>query len=102
MADYEFKAASLDGFGMDWPVSYADVKPYYDRIERFIGVSGSTDGFPQMPDGPFLPPMPLNCAESIFFAAAKSLGWPVCHRRLSQLTVPHNGRPPCHYCSRRP
>jgi choline dehydrogenase-like flavoprotein len=42
--------------------------------------------------------MPLNCAETIFFAAAKRLGWPVCHRRLSQLTVPHNGRPPCHYC----
>ena len=62
------------------------MKPYYDRIESFIGVSGSRDGFAQMPDGPFLPPMPMNCAETIFFAAAKSLGWPVCHRRLSQLT----------------
>lgn len=98
MADYEFKAASLDGYGMNWAVSYADMKPYYDRIESFIGVSGSKDGFPQFPDGPFLPPMPLNCAETIFSAAARSLGWPVCHRRLSQLTVPHNGRPPCHYC----
>jgi choline dehydrogenase-like flavoprotein len=98
MADYEFKAASLDGYGMNWAVSYADMKPYYDRIESFIGVSASKDGFPQFPDGPFLPPMPMNCAETIFFAAARSLGWPVCHRRLSQLTVPHNGRPPCHYC----
>ena len=98
MADYEFKAASLDGYGMDWAVSYADMKPYYDRIEQFIGVSGSRDGFPQFPDGPFLPAMPMNCAETIFFAAAKSLSWPVCHRRLSQLTVPHNGRPACHYC----
>lgn len=98
MADYEFKAASLDGYGMDWPIGYADIAPYYDRIESFIGVSGSRDGFAQMPDGPFLPPMPLNCAESIFFAAAKRLGWPVCHRRVSQLTVAHNGRPPCHYC----
>ena len=98
MADYEFKAASLDGYGMDWPIGYAEIAPYYDRIERFIGVSGSRDGFAQMPDGPFLPPMPMNCAETIFFAAARSLGWPVCHRRLSQLTVAHNGRPPCHYC----
>jgi choline dehydrogenase-like flavoprotein len=98
MADYEFKAASLDGYGMNWAVSYADMKPYYDRIESFVGVSGSKDGFPQFPDGPFLPPMPLNCAEAIFTAAARRLGWPVCHRRLSQLTVPHNGRPPCHYC----
>ena len=98
MADYEFKAASLDGYGMDWPVSYADMKPYYDRVEALIGVSGTQDGFPQMPDGPFLPAMPLNCAESVFFAAAKKLGWPVTHRRLAQLTRPHGGRPPCHYC----
>ena len=98
MADYEFKAASRDGYGMDWPVSYADMKPYYDRVERFIGVSASAEGLPQFPDGPFLPPMPLNCAETIFSAAAKSLGWRSTHRRLAQLTRMHNNRPPCHYC----
>ena len=98
MADYEFKAASLDGYGMNWAVSYADMKPYYDRIESFIGVSAAKEGFEQFPDGPFLPPMPLNCAESIFAAACRSLGWPWTHRRLAQLTRPHNGRPPCHYC----
>jgi choline dehydrogenase-like flavoprotein len=98
MADYEFKAASRDGWGMDWAVTYADMKPYYDRVESFIGVSASRDGFPQFPDGPFLPPMPLNCAESIFQAAAKNLAWPVTHRRLAQLTRMHNNRPPCHYC----
>lgn len=98
MGDYEFKAASLDGYGVNWPISYADIEPYYDRCESFIGVSGSRDGWPQFPDGPFLPAMPLNCAETIFFAAAKSLGWPVTRRRVSQLTRPLNGRPPCHYC----
>lgn len=98
MADYEFKAASRDGWGMDWAVSYADMKPYYDRVESFIGVSASLEGFPQFPDGVFLPPMPLNCAETIFTAAAKSLGWPTTHRRLAQLTRMHNNRPPCHYC----
>ncbi len=98
MADYEFKAASRDGYGMNWDVSYADMKPYYDRIESFIGVSAAYERFPQFPDGVFLPPMPLNCAETIFTAACTSLGWPSTHRRLAQLTRPHNGRPPCHYC----
>jgi choline dehydrogenase-like flavoprotein len=98
MADYEFKAASRDGYGMDWAVSYADMKPYYDRIESFVGVSGAVEHLPQFPDGVFLPPMPLNCAETIFTAACASLGWRSTHRRLSQLTRPHNGRPPCHYC----
>jgi choline dehydrogenase-like flavoprotein len=98
MADYEFKAASRDGYGMDWAVNYADMKPYYDRVERFIGVSGGMEGLPQFPDGVFLPPMALNCAESIFTAASKSLGWRTTHRRLAQLTRMHNNRPPCHYC----
>jgi len=98
MADYEFKAASRDGYGMDWAVSYADMKPYYDRIESFVGVSGAAENLPQFPDGVFLPPMSLNCAETIFTAACKALGWRSTHRRLSQLTRPHNGRPPCHYC----
>jgi choline dehydrogenase-like flavoprotein len=98
MADYEFKAASRDGYGMDWAVSYADMKPYYDRVESFIGVSAAMEGLPQFPDGVFLPPMPLNCAETIFTAAAKSLGWRSTHRRLAQLTRMHNNRPPCHYC----
>ncbi|HEY2435235.1 MAG TPA: GMC family oxidoreductase [Vicinamibacterales bacterium] len=98
MADYEFKAASRDGYGMDWAVSYGDMKPYYDRVESFVGVSGAREGWPQFPDGVFLPPMPLNCAETILTAACASLGWPSTHRRLSQLTQPHNGRPACHYC----
>jgi choline dehydrogenase-like flavoprotein len=98
MADYEFKAASRDGHGMDWPISYADIKPYYDRVESFIGVSAAIEGLPQFPDGVFLPPMPLNCAESIFTAAAKSLGWRSTQRRLAQLTQVHHGRPACHYC----
>jgi choline dehydrogenase-like flavoprotein len=98
MADYEFKAASRDGYGMDWAVSYADMKAYYDRVESFIGVSAAYEGFPQFPDGVFLPAMPLNCAETIFTSACRGLGWPSTHRRLAQLTRPHNGRPPCHYC----
>ncbi|MBV8834332.1 MAG: GMC family oxidoreductase, partial [Acidobacteriaceae bacterium] len=55
MADYEFKAASRDGYGMDWAISYSDLEPYYDRVESFIGVSGNREGLPQFPDGKFLP-----------------------------------------------
>ncbi|MBV9085493.1 MAG: GMC family oxidoreductase [Acidobacteriaceae bacterium] len=98
MADYEFKAASRDGYGMDWPLTYRELAPYYDRVEAFIGVSAAREGFPQFPDGVFLPPMPLNCAETIFTAACKNLGWPSTHRRLAQLTQVHHNRPPCHYC----
>ncbi len=98
MADYEFKAASRDGYGMDWAIGYAELAPYYDRVEEYIGVSGASLGLPQFPDGKFLPVMPLNCAEAIFTAASKSLGWPSTPRRLAQLTQLHNHRPPCHYC----
>ncbi len=98
MADYEFKAASRDGYGVDWPIGYADLAPYYERVEKFIGVSGAAEGLPQFPDGSFLPAMPLNCAEAIFSSACKSIGWPSTPRRLAQLTQMHNNRPPCHYC----
>ncbi|MGH9620878.1 MAG: GMC family oxidoreductase, partial [Bryobacteraceae bacterium] len=56
-SDYEFQASSRDGYGEDWPFSYAELKPFYDKVESYIGVSGSYEGLPQMPDGKFLPPM---------------------------------------------
>ena len=49
-SDFEFKAASRDGYGQDWPISYKDLEPYYDRIESYIGISGSYEGLPQLPD----------------------------------------------------
>lgn len=98
MSDFEFKAASRDGYGDDWPISYKDIAPYYDRVERWIGVSAAPANLPQFPDGVFQPPMPLNCAESIFEAACKKLGFPSTQRRVAQLTRMWNNRPPCHYC----
>jgi choline dehydrogenase-like flavoprotein len=97
-SDFDFKAASRDGYGENWPISYAEIAPYYDRVERFIGVSAATAGLPQFPDGVFLPPMPLNCAESIFEAACNKIGFPATPRRVAQLTRMLNNRPPCHYC----
>jgi choline dehydrogenase-like flavoprotein len=67
-------------------------------VEGFIGVSAAREGLAQFPDGVFLPPMPLNCAETIFTAACKKVGYRSTHRRLAQLTKMLNNRPPCHYC----
>ncbi|MBV8552197.1 MAG: GMC family oxidoreductase [Acidobacteriaceae bacterium] len=98
LSDLEFKAASRDGYGDNWPISYTDIAPYYDRVERFIGVSAARANFLQFPDGVFLPPMPLNCAETMFASAAGRLGLPATPRRVAQLTHMWNNRPPCHYC----
>ncbi len=97
-SDYDFKAASRDGYGEDWPISYADIAPYYDHVEDHIGVSGYAEGYPQLPDGKFLPGMPYNCAELIMRNTALKMGLPATHRRLAQLTRPHKGRAACHYC----
>lgn len=62
LSDYDFKAASRDGYGIDWPISYADIAPYYDRVDRYLGVSGHPEHIPQMPDGLFMRPLKLNYA----------------------------------------
>ena len=98
-SDYEFKAASRDGYGEDWPFSYKDLEPYYDKVESFIGVSGSREKLEQMPDGKFLPPMNLSCGgELAREVIGKKFGWVVMPDRVANLTVAHNGRPACHYC----
>ena len=98
-SDYEFKAASRDGFGEDWPISYKDLEPYYDKVESFIGVSGSREGLEQMPDGKFLPPMHLSCGGLLAREViGKKFGWAVIPDRVANLTQVHHGRPACHYC----
>jgi len=66
LSDYDFGAGRRDGKSIDWPIRYADISPWYDRVERFAGVSGSNEGLEQLPDGQFLPPMALNCLERAF------------------------------------
>ena len=98
-SDYEFKAASRDGYGEDWPLRYKDLEPFYDRVESFIGVSGSPEHLEQMPDGQFLPPMRLSCGSLLAKQVIeRKFGWRVMPDRVANLTVPHNGRPACHYC----
>lgn len=62
-SDYDFGANKRDGHGTDWPIRYADIAPWYDHVEEFIGVAGANEGLPQLPDGKFLPPFPLNVVE---------------------------------------
>ncbi|HJO37629.1 MAG: GMC family oxidoreductase [Vicinamibacterales bacterium] len=99
LSDYDMKAASRDGFGIDWPVDYATLAPYYDIAERFIGVSGRAEGLPQLPDGQFQPPMALTCGEELLKTAIRDeFGRALTIGRCAILTEDLNGRPKCHYC----
>ena len=99
LSDLDFKAASFDGYGEDWPISYKDVAPYYDIVEEYVGVCGKTEGLAHLPDGKFQPPMNLTCAEVQFCNRVRDkLGWVPMHTRSANLTRGINGRGPCHYC----
>ncbi|KAB7528816.1 GMC family oxidoreductase [Flagellimonas olearia] len=65
-SDIDFEANKNEGIAVDWPVRYKDIAPWYDKVEKFIGVSGENLGLPQLPDGQFEPMMELNCVEDLF------------------------------------
>ena len=94
----DFRRKSLDGLGDDWPIGYEDLAPFYDQVDRLIGVFGSRENLPNDPDGIFLPPPAPRCYERLVQRACKSLDIPCIPSRLSILTRPHGGRPACHYC----
>ena len=99
-SDLDFEANLRDGHGVDWPIRYADIAPWYSYVERFIGVSGEKLGLPQLPDGEFQPPMEMNAGEK-FVKAGIERTFPDRHvtiGRVAILTQPLNGRLPCHYC----
>lgn len=75
MSDYDFKAASRDGFGEDWPISYADLAPYYDRVEEFMGVYGTRENIGNLPDGKYCKEPKLTTAERAFKAGVEGR-WP--------------------------
>jgi choline dehydrogenase-like flavoprotein len=96
---YDFQRRTLDGLGDDWPITYDDLKPYYDKVDRLVGIFGSVENLPNEPDGVFMPPPKPRCYELLIKEAAEKLNIPVIPSRLSILTKPLNGRPACHYCS---
>lgn len=89
-SDLDFEANAKDGHGVDWPIRYKDIAPWYDYVESYIGVSGQAEGLPQLPDGKFLPPMELNCVEQQFRerVAEKFNGRKVTIGRVAHLTAP--------------
>jgi choline dehydrogenase-like flavoprotein len=99
LSDTDFKAASRDGYGDDWPFSYADLAPYYDIVERYVGISGAAERNEMLPDGQFLPPMQMICGEVRLRERMKAkFGRTLTIGRAAIVTQTHNGRAACHYC----
>jgi choline dehydrogenase-like flavoprotein len=100
-SDLDFEANLRQGIAIDWPIRYADIAPWYDYVEDFIGISGEPLGLSQLPDSKFLPPMQLNCAETaVRDAIAKHFGGErvLTIGRVAILTKDHRERAACHYC----
>ena len=103
LSDLDFKAATHDGFDADWPIDYAEIAPWYDKAEDWIGVSGNRDGLWYLPDGNFLPPMNLTCGEQMLRQGAVKTGRTGVAMRVAMLTAtkPQHtkyGRNKCHFC----
>jgi choline dehydrogenase-like flavoprotein len=100
LSEFDLEANARDGVGGDWPVRYADIAPWYDYVERHAGISGSREGLPQLPDGEFQPPMPLNCGEALIAGRLENLfdgRRRMIPGRVANLTQPLPGRSPCQY-----
>src|SRR5208282_2332678 len=88
-----------DGWGDDWPITYDDVAPYYDRVEKLIGVSGLSEGVYNTPCGKnLLPAFHPRCGEWLIKRGAEKLGIKVIPLQLAVLSQNYDGRPECHYC----
>ncbi len=104
-SDLDFEANKKDEHGVDWPIRYKDLKKWYDYVEDYVGVSGNSESIPHLPDGVFLPPIPMNAIElHLQESLRKSFSdRTVINGRVANLTKPKNGRGPCLYrnlCSR--
>ena len=100
LSEFDFEANAQDGIAVDWPIRYADVAPWYDYVESFAGIAGSPEGLPQLPDGQFLPAMPLNCAEEVVaerLAGSFDGRRHIIPGRVANLTQPLPGRLQCQY-----
>jgi choline dehydrogenase-like flavoprotein len=100
-SDLDFEANLKDGHGIDWPIRYKDIAPWYDYVEKFIGVSGNRDGIPELPDGEFQPPMEMNCVEKDLKEKIEKQfkDRKVIVGRSANLTAPVKGRGLCQYRS---
>jgi choline dehydrogenase-like flavoprotein len=97
-SEMDFRAATRDGYDVDWPITYDEIAPYYSRVERMIGVASTVQNRPSNPDGDYLPPMNFRCIDWILHSGAQKIGVPYLPDRIAQLTRPHEGHPSCHFC----
>jgi choline dehydrogenase-like flavoprotein len=98
--DLDFTANAREGIAVDWPIRYADIAPWYDHVERHAGISGTRDGLPQLPDGQFMPPIPLNCVEEAVAERVRGhFGGRrrIIHARTANITRPLEGRAACQF-----
>jgi choline dehydrogenase-like flavoprotein len=96
--EIDLRAASLDGYDVDWPLSYEEISPYYTRVEEMIGVASTVQNRPSNPDGSYLPPFNFRCLDFILEEGCKKVGVPYLPDRCAQLTQPYEGHPACHFC----
>ena len=98
LSDLDFEANGKEGVGIDWPIRYKDIAPWYDKIEAYVGISGNRDGIANLPDGNYLPPFEMNAFEKhIKERLRKSFeGRDLIIGRMAILTQDHNGRKKCH------
>jgi len=94
----DFRRGDLDGLSPNWPIGYGDISPYYDRLDRLVGLFGSNEGIFNSPDGIFMPPPRPRAYELLVMNAAKRQNVTCIPGRLSVITRPLNGRAACHYC----
>ncbi len=101
-SDLDFEANAKDGHGVDWPIRYKDIEPWYTYVEKFAGISGEALGLPQLPDSHFLPPMELNCVEKELKGRIEKAfpGRNLIIGRAAHLTEPLNGRGQCQFRNR--
>ena len=101
-SDLDFEANQQDGHGVDWPIRYKDIEPWYSYVEKYAGISGEALGLPQLPDSHFLPPMELNCVEKEIRSRLekKFPGRNLTIGRVAHLTEPLNGRGKCQFRNR--
>jgi choline dehydrogenase-like flavoprotein len=98
-SDLDFTSASRDGWEIPWPIRYADISPYYDKVDQLIGVYGGDDDSDALPGSKFfLPPPAPRCAERLLMGAGKRLNMPFVHGRRANATKSVRGGAPCHYC----
>jgi choline dehydrogenase-like flavoprotein len=99
LSDLDLEANLQDGHGVDWPVRYKDLEPWYNYVEEFTGISGRAEGLAQLPDGNFLPPIEMNCIEDYFAKKISSIYKDriVTPARVANLSKGWKGRGPCQY-----